>query len=150
MRKSTLFLMAVSLVMWSITGMAQLKPIVPKVKKDYKALKPGPVPKDDWGPSIKPVNQTVTSKSVLDDTVLMVTRYDLQTNSSVQTRNYLYSDGTIGTTCMMSHADNFLDRGTGYNYLTERPGGLNLRPGSRMKEPAGRPMLPSDQQVRSL
>ena len=117
MKKFTLSMMAVSLVIWSISGIAQLRPVFPKVKKDFKALKPGPVPKDFTGPSVKPVNPTVSSKSVMDDPPLMLTRYDLQTNSSTQNRIYLYPDGTIGATGMMAHSDDFTDRGTGYNYF---------------------------------
>jgi hypothetical protein len=117
MRKFTLSLLAVSMVFWSVSAMAQIRPVVPKVKKDFKALKPGPVSKDDYGPSVKPVNNTVANKSVLDDPSLMLSRYDLQTNSSTQNRIYLYPDGTIGATGMMAHSDGFADRGTGYNYF---------------------------------
>lgn len=117
MRKFTLSLMVISLIIWSVSGIAQLRPVFPKVKKDFKALKPGRVPKDDYGPSVKPVNPTVSSKSVMDDPILMVTRYDLQTNSSTQNRIYLFPDGTIGATGMMAHTDAFSDRGTGYNYF---------------------------------
>src|ERR1039457_6431765 len=101
MKKSILSLLAFCLVFWSVSGMAQLRPYFPKVKKDYKVLRAHTVPKDYTGPGIKALNPTVTDKSVLDDTILMVTRYDLQTNSSTENRIYMYSDGKIGATGMM-------------------------------------------------
>ncbi len=65
----------------------------------------------------QPANNYVSNKSVLDDPVTCITRYDMQTNSSNQRRIYSYPDGTVGTTATMSHQDaSWTDRGTGYNY----------------------------------
>ena len=46
------------------------------------------------------------------------TRYDNQSNASIQNRIYLYDDGTIGATWTrsMDEGSFFADRGTGYNY----------------------------------
>lgn len=45
------------------------------------------------------------------------TRYDLQTNSSVQNRVYLFPDNTVGATFTYGSAEtSFPERGTGYNY----------------------------------
>lgn len=71
--------MVLCLVIWSFSGaMAQFRPVFPKIKENFKALRPGPVPKDYTGPGIKTVNPTVSNKSVQDDPLLMITRYDLQ------------------------------------------------------------------------
>lgn len=67
----------------------------------------------------QPANKHVTNKSIMDDPVTAVTRYDLQTNSSVQRRCYFYpNDQVIGTTATWSQQDaSWTDRGTGYNYF---------------------------------
>ncbi|MEZ5083319.1 MAG: carboxypeptidase-like regulatory domain-containing protein [Bacteroidales bacterium] len=45
------------------------------------------------------------------------TRYDLQSNASMQNRIHLYDDGSIGAAWTMGFLDPaFTDRGTGYNY----------------------------------
>ena len=65
-----------------------------------------------------PVNNNVSSKSINDDPVSSVTRYDQQTNSSMQDRLYLYPDLTLGTAATWSTQDvAYTDRGTGYNYF---------------------------------
>jgi len=74
----------------------------------------------DNGIGIKPPNVYVSTKSVFDDPTTMMTKYDLQTNSSSgQQRIYFYPDGTIGTVATMSHENGgaYSDRGTGYNYF---------------------------------
>ncbi|MBE0648895.1 MAG: T9SS type A sorting domain-containing protein [Bacteroidales bacterium] len=63
-------------------------------------------------------NPTVSTKATLDDPVTMVTVYDLQSNSSVENRLFLYpGDGTLGAIATMAHDNTFSDRGTGYNYF---------------------------------
>jgi len=62
------------------------------------------------------VNPTVAPKAVLDDTILMITRYDEQTNASTENRTHLFSDGTVGAVSMLSHNDSYADRGTGTNF----------------------------------
>ncbi len=66
----------------------------------------------------KELNPVVTAKTVMDeDIVIGETRYDLQTNTSVQNRAYVYDDGTIGATWTMGFDEpQFPGRGTGYNY----------------------------------
>jgi hypothetical protein len=65
----------------------------------------------------QPPNSYVSSKSIQDDPVSAVTRYDLQSNTSNERRIYLYPDGTIGTAAILSTQDaSWSDRGTGYNY----------------------------------
>lgn len=53
-----------------------------------------------------------------NENVIGETRYDLQTNQSVQNRTVLYPDNTVGAVWSMGFADSdFPDRGTGYNYF---------------------------------
>ncbi|MEI7980944.1 MAG: T9SS type A sorting domain-containing protein [Bacteroidota bacterium] len=62
-------------------------------------------------------NSSVNSKSVLEDN-LGQTRYDLQTNESIQNRLCVFPDGTMAGTWTTSAQDaTFSDRGTGYNYF---------------------------------
>jgi hypothetical protein len=65
-----------------------------------------------------PPNNNVSSKSINDDPVSSITRYDQQSNSSMQDRLYLYPDLTLGTAATWSEQDaSYTDRGTGYNYF---------------------------------
>jgi hypothetical protein len=51
------------------------------------------------------------------DIVIGGTRYDLQSNSSMQRRIHVYEDGTMGAVWTKGEAEpNFAGRGTGYNY----------------------------------
>lgn len=51
------------------------------------------------------------------DIVIGGTRYDLQSNASVQRRIHVYEDGTMGAVWIRGLADpGYADRGTGYNY----------------------------------
>lgn len=45
------------------------------------------------------------------------TRYDLQSNASIGRRILLHSDGTVSTVFTTSTDNQFLNRGTGYNYF---------------------------------
>jgi hypothetical protein len=64
-----------------------------------------------------PANSYVSNKSITDDPVSSITKYDLQSNSSNQRRLYLYPDGTVGTAVTWSQENSgWTDRGTGYNY----------------------------------
>lgn len=112
MKKFTLLLLAVA---FGMASMAQLNSGYQNRHKDFKVARKAPL-KGTELPGQKPVNPTTATKALLDDPSTMVTRYDLQTNSSNQNRMYYYPDGTIAVTATMSHSDNFTDRGTGYNY----------------------------------
>ena len=74
------------------------------------------VPKSEPVIGFKPQSSTFSKKEILDDPIIETSRYDLQTNVSDQNRMYMYPDGTIGATAIMSHNDSYSDRGTGYNY----------------------------------
>ncbi|MEI6854271.1 MAG: T9SS type A sorting domain-containing protein, partial [Bacteroidota bacterium] len=67
----------------------------------------------ETNPSVAPQ----TSKA-LTEHAIGTTRYDLQTNQSVQNRIYLFPDGTIGGAFTYGITEtSFADRGTGYNYF---------------------------------
>ena len=100
----------------AIVGMTQLAPKRFSMPGDKPVLRPN-VMIGDVVPGQSDPNATVNSRLVLEDPVLGMTKYDLQTNASTQNRIYLYPDGTIGATFMLSHLNDFSDRGTGYNYF---------------------------------
>ncbi|MCX6247413.1 MAG: T9SS type A sorting domain-containing protein [Bacteroidetes bacterium] len=63
-----------------------------------------------------PGNTYVSNKSLLDDPVSSITKYDLQTNGAIESRVYLFPDGTVGTAATWSAQEtSWTDRGTGYN-----------------------------------
>ncbi len=65
----------------------------------------------------QPANPVVLSKSTYGD-LLGGSRYDMQTNHSIQDRICLFSDGTAGATWTRGMQDpDYADRGTGYNYF---------------------------------
>jgi len=69
-------------------------------------------PAQSENPDVNKGTKTLTEEQI------GITTYDLQTNSSVDHRCYLYPDGTIGTTYTFGmNPTNYLDRGTGYNYF---------------------------------
>ena len=110
MKKILLFLCALSL---GIASMAQLSKIVhPRIVRDVPAVAVDI-------PVINPqqmANPAVNSKAILEDD-LGQTRYDLQTNQSIQNRIYVFPDGTIAGTWTTSIQDaSWTDRGSGYNY----------------------------------
>lgn len=61
-------------------------------------------------------NPTVLENGFLEYPVIGSSLYDQQV-TNIAPRMYLYSDGTIGATFIMSHQNDFTDRGTGYNYF---------------------------------
>ncbi|MCX6247414.1 MAG: T9SS type A sorting domain-containing protein [Bacteroidetes bacterium] len=62
-------------------------------------------------------NPLVSNKSVMDDPVTCITKYDLQSNYTSQKRVYLHPDGTIGGVATWSQQEtSWTDRGSGYNY----------------------------------
>ena len=113
MKRMLLIVIALGLVAGM---MAQISPVIPKVKSDFKVLRPT-FKSDGNVIGFQGGNSTVSNKAVLDDPSTMVTRYDLQTNSANQNRFYWFADGTMGATCTWGAVETaFSDRGTGYNY----------------------------------
>jgi hypothetical protein len=113
MKKFTLFLLAscVSFAAW-----AQLRPNIPSLKDKKHAVRPAQAFKNEDVPGLKPFNPVVATKPMEMHPSTMMTRYDMQTNSSNQNRIYYYPDGTIGVTANFRVTDNDANRGTGYNF----------------------------------
>jgi hypothetical protein len=78
---------------------------------------PAPVPIDDYSRFSNPANSVANSKAVLDEVLGGSDVYDQQTNSSMQSRIYLWPDGTLAATWIKSDVSGNADRGTGYNYF---------------------------------
>jgi len=119
MKKSTIITITLGLVFLGsvLTGSAQMRHTPPKTR--FIAPMPAKrfVPKEESIIGTKPLPPLPTNKQLADDPILMMTRYDLQTNASDENRIYLFPDGTMGGTSMLSHIDTYVDRGTGYNYF---------------------------------
>ncbi|HRY97989.1 MAG TPA: T9SS type A sorting domain-containing protein [Bacteroidales bacterium] len=59
-----------------------------------------------------------TAAQPIEETKIGETRWDDQSNASLQNRLYLFPDGTLGATWVMGFTDgSWTDRGTGYNYF---------------------------------
>jgi len=114
MKKITFLLLAMYM---TFSAMSQLKPFLPSVKNNSRAVHPYIMLKNDDIPGIKPSNPIVTKNTTDLDPSTMMTRYDMQTNSSNQNRIRYYPDGTIGVTANMRVGENDATRGTGYNYF---------------------------------
>jgi len=114
MKKFTILILTLCI---TATCIAQLKPFFPAVKNSSRAIRPVKTIKNEDIVGIKPANPLVTNKVLDLDLSTMMTRYDLQSNTSNQNRIYYYEDGTIGVTANFRTTDNDNTRGTGYNYF---------------------------------
>jgi len=101
----------------AVVAFAQLRPVFPTVQKKSMAPRPAQLMKNEDIVGMKPFNPTTDRKPADLDLSTMMTRYDLQTNSSNQNRIRYFDDGTIGATANFRHTDNDDVRGTGYNYF---------------------------------
>ncbi len=112
MRKLLLFAMA---FMVGIAVMAQLKPA--KMSGSMKNMVlTAPVAIDNQAVVTQSGNPVVNTKAVLDDVIGNSSTYDMQSNASMMSRLYRFSDGTIGGTWTTAYASGASDRGSGYNY----------------------------------
>lgn len=118
MKKFIPLLIMLTMVIWLPGVKSQLRPVFPKVKQDFKALKTHKT-SDNLSDNVgsKYMNPYVSQKSVLDDPSTAVTTYDEQTTGSTSPRIYRYPDGTIGAVCTWSATYTWGDRGTGYNFF---------------------------------
>ena len=75
-------------------------------------------PNTKINPYVAPRKTSAASKSVnTTEDIIGTTKYDLQSNMSVQNRIYAYPDGSVaGTFTYGQSSPSFSDRGTGYNY----------------------------------
>ena len=128
MKRFTLILMILALISAAV---AQQSPSFTAKKFTTKALKNNLPVKGVETIGSKPASHYTSTKATLEDPSIIVTKYDLQSNSSNQNRLYLYPDNTIGATSQMSHTEAFNDRGTGYNYKTG--GNWEIQPTTRVE-----------------
>ncbi len=124
--KKVLFL-AVAM-MFGISSFAQLKPAqLSDQHQNIKATRvKGAVQETmNFSTQSNPSVAPHASKSI-NEQVIGQTRYDLQTNGSVQNRIYLYPDGTIGASFTYGSLETaFAERGTAYNYFDGTAWGAN-------------------------
>ena len=115
MKKALLTILMMGLV-FSISAQ-QRRGQIPAEKQNIEAK--APVMKTLEHPAIIKEASLSSTKAGLAPTEATIgeTRYDLQTNASVQNRLYLYPDGTIGGTWTYGMTSAFSERGTGYNYF---------------------------------
>ncbi len=100
----------------SVLTFAQTKTNVPKYVRNISVERVAPTTETmnlshDVLPSTSP-------QEVSEEAIIGTTYYDLQTNTSMQNRLYMYPDGTAAGvfTFGMDHPNFANDRGTGYNY----------------------------------
>jgi hypothetical protein len=112
MKKILLFTFAVCLVYTGIAQQSRLN--IPESKSNFSM--PAPVHIKDAGLLLKPQNDFTAPKSTME-AQLGTTVYDLQTNTSIENRFYIYpEDETMyGTWTRGMTASSFNERGTGYN-----------------------------------
>jgi hypothetical protein len=112
MKKIITFLLAVSV---SLMAMGQSR--ISREKESRLTRNVPRITMDNPAGPVQAVNAVVNSKNGYGD-LLGGSRYDMQTNHSVQNRICLFQDGTIGATWIRGMQDpNYNDRGTGYNYF---------------------------------
>jgi hypothetical protein len=114
MKKIMTLLLVLSLAAF---GFSQQRPVLPENLRNYAIVKNHPVQTNKIiaGNSEPMVKTTV---DFYDEVNIGLTRYDDQSNGSMQNRLYLYNDGTIGSTWTFGMAETaFADRGSGYNYF---------------------------------
>jgi hypothetical protein len=96
---------------------SQKRATVSDAMKNYAVLKP--IPANVKTPADQLPNPILKSgQAFLNEEQVGLTRYDDQSNASMQNRLYLFSDGTLGATFTFGMGETaFTDRGTGYNYF---------------------------------
>lgn len=96
---------------------SQQRAIVDKSLRDIAVKKPVPMlESSQFTPQSSPIMKSV---NLIDEDIVGVTRYDDQSNASMQNRMVVFDDGTIGVTWIhgLNDAAGFDDRGAGYNYF---------------------------------
>lgn len=123
MKKITFIVMLLSLC---LTGFAQNRVEIPKsLKNQTRAADLSK--QNDRGlgaenESFVPLNEFKEALMMGDETEIIETKYDLQTNAALTNRIYCWPDGAISAVCTRgiespSATGGFPDRGTGYNYF---------------------------------
>lgn len=115
MKREILFVLVI-LLGFSMSLFSQERPKVPTnlknyaVTAEYHKLFKG----DEPVPEVKIPYLSINEK-LFDNQAIGSTEYDIQSNKSMDTRIYLYPDGTIGAAWIQG-TGSLADRGTGYNY----------------------------------
>lgn len=111
-----LFLLAV-IISFGFAGTAQDRLLPSQQQRDFAIKKVRGIHQSETG--IKEAPQPANKSSMLlSEVEIGLTRYDLQSNTSMQNRFHVYDDGTMGATWTFGTSDpNFTERGTGYNYF---------------------------------
>lgn len=115
MKKAFIILLTLSI---GLSGFSQKRAIVPEYLKNYAVEKHSPIL--DVNRFVKKSNPILKSFGFdPEEEQIGDTRYDNQSNASIQNRIYLYEDGTIGAIWNygMDEGSMFDDKGTGYNYF---------------------------------
>ena len=113
MKKLLLFSVA---VMISFNMTAQKRALVPSNFRNISLKKPIHA-QMEYLSSQGEAPYLLKSTKAMSELEIGTTQYDLPSNSTVDHRCYLYSDGTIGTTYTLGNSPTaFPDRGTGYQY----------------------------------
>ena len=114
MKKLLLFCFSLSFV---FAVYAQQRAVPTKAMRDY-ALRKGQTVHFETGFEKNQATPLHKSTTTIEEEIIGATRYDLQSNASMQNRIHVYEDGTIGATWTMGFEDpGFAGRGTGYNYF---------------------------------
>jgi len=114
MKKLLLFGLIIGI---AISGISQNRAMISKELRDYSVKKGNDVQIEstfEKAPGIPAYKST----TFVEEDLIGETRYDLQTNTSIQNRIHAFNDGTIGAIWTMGFTDpGFAGRGTGYNYF---------------------------------
>ncbi len=101
----------------AVSVFAQTRVLAPREVRDRAVKADEPVPaihSFEKTPGIPAYKGT----ALVDEDIIGGTRYDLQTNTSIQNRIHVYDDGAIGAVWTMGLQETaYPDRGTGYNYF---------------------------------
>lgn len=114
MKKFFLFVMIMSI---GLISFSQSRVMPTKEQRNYALKKVHGIHQSENGLKQKPIPSNATLVTPYEE-VIGATRYDLQSNTSMQNRFHVYEDGTMGAAWTFGLADpDFSDRGTGYNYF---------------------------------
>ncbi|MBM3435216.1 MAG: T9SS type A sorting domain-containing protein [Bacteroidetes bacterium] len=114
MKKLFFFFIIISI---GFAASAQSRMIPSKQQRDYAIKKVRGIHQSETG--IKEIPQPANkSTMLLTEEEIGYTRYDLQSNTSMQNRFHVFEDGTMGAVWTFGVSDpSFPERGTGYNYF---------------------------------
>jgi len=115
MKKLLLFGMIFGIV---FSGFAQNRTVISKELRNH-VVKMGKKVNYQSEFTKTPAIPSYKNTTLVDEDIIGITRYDLQTNTSIQNRVHVFDDGTAGGIWTRGIDDpaGYPDRGTGYNYF---------------------------------